>query len=157
SGEIAERIARSLDELPAIRERLRHWTREGLLIPIGDRNPGSGKHRRYEAPALLDAAILNILADHGIPVVGRDLLYALSRARVAGADWQVKQKAGVHYYLQIASIWGKSGGYRRQAEVYEGKAPHLPDATFAFTVNLTHIFIELQKRERSHGDNSQTA
>src|SRR5262245_49858312 len=43
SGEIAERIARAPEELPAIRERLRHWTREGLLVPIGDRNPGSGK------------------------------------------------------------------------------------------------------------------
>src|SRR5262249_40811128 len=126
SGEIADRIARSPEELPAIRERLRHWTREGLLVPIGDRKPGSGKHRRYETPALLDAAILNILADHGIPVVGRDLLYALARTRVAGADWQAKQKAGIHYYLQIASVWGKSGRYRRHAEVYESEAPHLP-------------------------------
>jgi DNA-binding transcriptional MerR regulator len=49
-------------------ERIRHWTREGLITPIGEKNPGTGQHREYHEDVLPDVALLNILADTGIQV-----------------------------------------------------------------------------------------
>jgi DNA-binding transcriptional MerR regulator len=49
-------------------ERIRHWTREGLIRPIGQKNPGTGRHRQYDEFALLDVALLNVLANFGLQV-----------------------------------------------------------------------------------------
>lgn len=67
-SEIAERIAKPGASKAAIVERLRHWTREGLLVPLGDKNPGTGRSRVYDEGTLLDAAVLDILADMGLRV-----------------------------------------------------------------------------------------
>jgi hypothetical protein len=62
AGDIADRIRERDDEdLRAIGERLRHWTKEGLLKPIGKQNPGTGNRLRYPERALVDAAILSRL------------------------------------------------------------------------------------------------
>jgi hypothetical protein len=61
AGEIANRIQEPGEDLRAISQRLRHWTREGLLKPIGKQNPGTGHHLRYPERALVDAAILSRL------------------------------------------------------------------------------------------------
>jgi hypothetical protein len=62
AGEIAERIRESDDEyLRVVFERLRHWTRSGLLKPTGEQNPGTGHHLRFPQRALADAAILTRL------------------------------------------------------------------------------------------------
>src|SRR5262245_61201640 len=61
AGEIAERIQEPGEDLRSISERLRHWTREGLLRPIGTQNPGTGRHHKYPQRVLVDAAILSRL------------------------------------------------------------------------------------------------
>src|SRR5215471_4882471 len=64
-GEIAEQLSATPEETPAVRERLRHWTREGLMSPIAHRHAGTGKHRHYEPSITYDGAILNALARAG--------------------------------------------------------------------------------------------
>ena len=64
AGEIAVRIQEPGEDLKVIAERLRTWTKEGLLKPIGKRNPGTGRHHQYPKRALLDAAILSKLHRH---------------------------------------------------------------------------------------------
>lgn len=49
-------------------ERIRHWTREGLIQPIGKKNPGTGRHREYDANVLFDVAVLNLVANLGLQV-----------------------------------------------------------------------------------------
>lgn len=62
-GEIAERIrGETGDDLTTVIERLRNWTKEGLLKPIGKKKPGIGRKRRYSERAFVDAAILSRLA-----------------------------------------------------------------------------------------------
>jgi hypothetical protein len=61
AGEIAERIQQEGEDVRAISERLRHWTKEGLLKPLGKKNPGTGRRHRYPERALVDAAILSRL------------------------------------------------------------------------------------------------
>jgi hypothetical protein len=51
-------------------DRVRNWTKEGLLRPIGAKNPGTGRHRRYSESTLIDALVLHVLADViGMPAV----------------------------------------------------------------------------------------
>lgn len=95
-----------------VNERIRHWTRLGLLSPIGpERYPGTGVHRRYDAGAAIDAAVLNALADGRIQV-REDTIFALKQAREAFLHW--KENAGQQrsiYFLTIAgrdSFWDDS-------------------------------------------------
>jgi hypothetical protein len=63
-GEIAQRIKEPGEELSAIVDRLRSWTKEGLLKPLGKRKPGTGVKRVYAERAIIDAAILSLLSRH---------------------------------------------------------------------------------------------
>src|SRR6478672_6445981 len=58
---------RMIDAQRAI-ERVHHWTREGLLEPIGEKNPGRGRIRLYSDDAIFTARVLNELADFGVGV-----------------------------------------------------------------------------------------
>jgi DNA-binding transcriptional MerR regulator len=69
-SQIAERIRAPGEALNTVADRLRNWTKEGLLRPIGQKNPGTGRHRRYSESALIDALVLHVLADVvGMPAV----------------------------------------------------------------------------------------
>lgn len=65
--DIAERIQRPGETLQTAIDRVRNWTKEGLLSLAGEKNPGTGRARRYSRDALLEASLLNILNDIGIP------------------------------------------------------------------------------------------
>jgi hypothetical protein len=62
-SEIAERIRRPHEDLRATGDRIRNWTREGLLVPIGEKNPGTGKVRHYPEAALMQAALIQVIVD----------------------------------------------------------------------------------------------
>ncbi len=62
-------------------DRIRNWTREGLLEPVGEKNPGTGKVRRYPESALIDAALLQVITDcTGIAAVAAGMLLKEARA-----------------------------------------------------------------------------
>ena len=68
--EIAEKIRRPAEPVQAAVDRLRNWTKEGLINPVGERHPGTGRARLYSEKALFDAVLLQILTDClGIPAV----------------------------------------------------------------------------------------
>lgn len=64
-SEIARRIWRLGDNMNEAQlvERVRAWTKEGLLVPIGEKNPGTGRHRRYPQSAVAEAMLLKVLSD----------------------------------------------------------------------------------------------
>src|SRR5260370_26295404 len=62
-SEIAERIRRPHEDMRAAGDRIRNWTREGLLEPVGDKHPGTGKVRKYPQSALMEAAFLQVITD----------------------------------------------------------------------------------------------
>ena len=80
-SEIAERIRRPHEDLRATGDRIRNWTREGLLTPIGEKNPGTGKVRRYPESALMQAALIQVIVDcTGVaPLAAGDLLKDANR------------------------------------------------------------------------------
>jgi hypothetical protein len=64
-SEIAGRIWRTGDNMTEAQlvERIRAWTKEGLLMPVGEKNPGTGRHRRYPYSAVPEAMLLKVLSD----------------------------------------------------------------------------------------------
>jgi DNA-binding transcriptional MerR regulator len=67
-SKIAEILERQPRRQITLVERIRHWTREGLIRPIGQKNPGTGRHRQYNEFVLLDVGVLNVLANLGFQV-----------------------------------------------------------------------------------------
>jgi hypothetical protein len=63
-GEVARRIKDEDESIEAVTHRLRSWTKEGVLKPLGDKRPGTGKRLHYSERSLIDAAILSRLARH---------------------------------------------------------------------------------------------
>jgi len=49
-------------------DRVRHWTREGLLSPAGEKNPGTGRARLYDESAVRKARVLNSLTECGVTI-----------------------------------------------------------------------------------------
>jgi hypothetical protein len=61
--DIAEKIKRPGEDQQIAVDRLKNWTREGLLKTVGEKNPGKGRSRQYSQSALLDALLLQTLVD----------------------------------------------------------------------------------------------
>jgi hypothetical protein len=131
---IDQAVARGADR-SLITSRLRHWAREGLIEPVGDHHPGSGRHRFFRETALEVALALNALADFNLPVgilytAARELhREALPRGRSGSAQLYLeisrnpdtgKFRARVHEHeipssdcfmvLDLTKIWGKQNG-----------------------------------------------
>jgi DNA-binding transcriptional MerR regulator len=69
-------------------ERIRHWTREGLLTPAGERNPGTGRARFYDEAAFRKAKVLNSLTELGFTV--RHLRAVIDFLDTHSAEWLTK-------------------------------------------------------------------
>ena len=94
-SEIAEGLKPIAPDTSSTLNRIRHWFREQMLLPVDQEHAGSGKHRRFGADAVYDAAVLHVLTDTGLPVSGsRDLVDALTRARIALPKWKAARAKG---------------------------------------------------------------
>lgn len=60
---IALGIRRPHEELQDVINRVRNWAKEGLLKPVGDKSPGTGKSLQYPESAIGIARALSMLAD----------------------------------------------------------------------------------------------
>ncbi|WP_439925297.1 hypothetical protein [Nitrobacter sp. JJSN] len=67
--DVARRVQRRGEDLEVVVNRLRNWTKEGLLEFVGDKHPGTGKMRLYSATAIVDAAVLTAFTDLGLAAV----------------------------------------------------------------------------------------
>jgi DNA-binding transcriptional MerR regulator len=133
--EIADRIVRTPGvDKAALIERLRHWTREGLLTPIGDKHPGTGRQRQYNDSAVFDAAILNALADHGLQVGVQQTVLALGKHFL-----ETRPSSG---YLEIARFRdGQVGAF-----LHDRPMVH-PQTELSLVLNLSELFKGLQTEE----------
>jgi hypothetical protein len=62
-SDIAEIIKRPEEDLRDAITRVRNWTKERLLRPEGELNPGTGRARLYSAAAVESAVLLQFLTD----------------------------------------------------------------------------------------------
>jgi DNA-binding transcriptional MerR regulator len=139
-GQIAEQLSPVAPEQGATRERIRHWTREGLLSPIASHHSGTGKRRQYDASSVVyDAAILNAVASAGLHVITQQyLLDALSMARDARHKWD---RAGSKLFLEISH---KAAGGDPVIAIHEDAVKCDPDAGLSIVINLARIFKEVR-------------
>jgi hypothetical protein len=140
-GEIAEQLQKIAPNTSATIERIRHWTRERLLLPADQHHAGTGKHRRYSEESVYDSAILTVIANAGLPIVTQVYLRtALPLARSALLKWrQARSKnRDLPLFLEISQSPDKTGG--PTVNIYEGAVKHDPTAELSLTINLSQIF-----------------
>jgi DNA-binding transcriptional MerR regulator len=119
-SQIARQVASTPERRVAVMERIRHWTREGLIAPVGEKNPGTGRHRRYDENAVAAIAVLNAVASLGIQVAV--LRQVLSVAMQSINKWRGKyreEKGDV--YLEIYDLHGTAYVSERKTEHLEGR------------------------------------
>ena len=81
-------------------DRVRHWTREGLLSPAGEKNPGTGRARLYDETAFRKARVLNSLTECGVTV--RNLHVVSNFLDNKADEWLTKPAwSSDHVYLVI--------------------------------------------------------
>jgi hypothetical protein len=68
--EIAQRVRGPNESLQTAIDRVRNWTKEGLIKTAGEAHPGKGRARQYDEWAMIDAALLQVLTEcTGMPAV----------------------------------------------------------------------------------------
>jgi DNA-binding transcriptional MerR regulator len=140
-GGIAEQLRTLAPDTEASIERIRHWTREGLITPVKKPNAGTGKHREYDALSVLDAAILTAIADAGLHIAAHKyLLDGLAQVRGAFQKWKVAE-GGDDLFLEISHT--KAGS--PLIAVHEGSDILNPTARLTILINLTQILLEIGK------------
>src|SRR3954451_11672110 len=134
-GELAEKVCRPGEDMPALLARLRNWMKEGLLVPKGHRNPGAGRSRLYPETAIADARALIVLADViGMPAVkSRSFGLFFEEARKAFAG----PTAAHRYFVIPKSLNGEAG------EVWTGKREFL-DKELKHSRFPAHVVIDLK-------------
>ena len=65
--DIAERVCRTDEARLKLIERIRYWTRNGWLVPLGEKHTGTGRARTYSAEKAYLAAVLNELTKYQTP------------------------------------------------------------------------------------------
>jgi len=141
---LVERISHD-GNAATLSERIKLWTRSGLIAPIDAKFPGTGRHRRYEWPAIIDCAVLNALTDARVEVLARnDTHLALSHARLAFEKWE--ENRGRQFYIALISFRGKpfSG---QTCYPCEDEVEIKPSAESTIVINLSQIFGRLQGKE----------
>lgn len=147
-GQIVEQLRPIAPDAAAMSERIRHWTREGLLLPVNSHHAGTGRHRRYSPDAGYEAAILNALATAGLQLVSRPYIQdALSQARATLQKWHRARSAGRKlpvFFLVILHDMTRVGG-EPTASIHEGAVKHDPTAEIMIVVNLSQLFLRVRR------------
>jgi hypothetical protein len=134
-SEIAERIRKPDEELGAVIDRLKNWVKEGLLEPVGEKNPGTGRHRRFPENALIDAAILHVMTDQ----IGMQAVTAWKLRKLFKETRKAFKKSDAERFVTI----GRSPD-NRAAEIGLSHAEGLA-GLLAGSPHESHVVINLQK------------
>jgi hypothetical protein len=141
-------------------ERIRHWTKIGLLRPIRQHRSGTGRHRRYSPEACFEAAILNALASVGLELVSRSYVQnALSQSREALRKWHKASDLGRElplFFLVILEDMTRTGG-EPTVSISEGAIKIDPAAETMIVVNLSRLFSHVQSMRTEHAGDDQNS
>jgi hypothetical protein len=142
-GQIVEQLgAVTADSRATTTERIRHWTREGLLVPVDQHHAGTGRHRGYGSDISYEAAVLDTLASAGLHLVSRPYIQTvLSHARAALRDWRQAITAGQKpplFFLVISHE--KRIGSEPTVSIHEGGVKDAATAEIMILVNLSQLF-----------------
>jgi hypothetical protein len=150
---MADQAGKRGDARETFIQRVRHWTRERLLRPVGETNPGTGKHRVYKEIATFEAVVLEQLTIRGMPIATQRFIIGVIRQELAQ---RVREKSSADFWLLIDTWGDHSHPYfwpppNASQKDDDPKINKLADSTLA--LNLTKIFAQIV-REQSTGEKS---
>jgi hypothetical protein len=147
-SDLAEALAPIAPDVAGTIQRIRHWTREGVLQPIAFAHGGPGKHRRYSPAAVYSAAVLHVLTIAGLPVSQSQFLGRLM-------PW-VSEFAGQWIHARDRALIVKSGRLtvtvtaKGETEVKPGALgdANTADVVLAIAIDLIKIFTQVDMAAR---------
>ena len=136
--DIAEKIQRPDEPLQSAIDRLRNWTKEGLIVPSGEKHPGTGRARQYPRKVLFEAALLQVLIDcTGIAAVSAADLLNHAKIQIAPL---IKAGEFDDAVLVIGRSIGVSNFY-----MGVGKYADLPAMLNSAIAEDTHTIVNLRR------------
>jgi hypothetical protein len=157
--EIADQVRREHETTKTVIDRIRSWADYGILRPVGQKHPGTGKKRRYGPETIVDATLLTAITDLGLAAVrvghfsGEDesiidlcrtaALTVLGDSEQRDADWMLiisppSPEAG----LPSARFFYKVAWPSNEDDFLNVPIP--PSLAGAIVLNLTQIFKPLR-------------
>jgi hypothetical protein len=153
-GQIARALAAEQKHRRPLMERIRHWTREGLIKPVGEKNPGTGRHRRYDENALAQVAVLDALAGLGLQIGGQREVLLVAMKSIEKWRKKFREEDAPFVYLEIINFFGQPmvrECYGKQLSK-KGQPWIQPEHGDAYLfINITSILYKIWFAEGSHG------
>jgi DNA-binding transcriptional MerR regulator len=138
-NEIAMRLEKGKRERAALVERIRHWTREGLITPEGEKNPGTGRHRQYRENVLADVALLNVLAQTGIQVSSLNAILRYVEKAKSQTSGHSKEDRDHFICIRLGGGKGNYGGFFVPTDSQEIAVPKSLCGDAAIIINISQI------------------
>lgn len=148
---VAQIISRSDDErvIEQTIRKIRHWTNEDVLSPVGDKHTGTGVSRMYDEEAIYIAALLLEITKYGVTVDHLDTFEEWIKECWEETDeWEASKRGAADLVFQLG--WNDQGG-GFSCVVREDKglfwSPFGSDESESYTssivVNATNVFKRL--------------
>jgi hypothetical protein len=150
---MADRAGKRGDAREIFIQRVRHWTRERLLRPVGETNPGTGKHRVYKEIATKEALILEAMTIRGMPIATQRFIIGVIRQELGQ---RAREKSDADFWLVIDTWGDHSHPYfwppllSPSQKDDDPKINKLADSTLAF--NLTRLFAQIVPEQSTGGE-----
>lgn len=141
-SDLAARLASIAPDTPNTTQRIRHWTREGVLPADESEHAGPGMHRRYADARAYSAAFLHVLTVAGLPIShSRFLKAAMPAVDAKAARWHAARKKG-----QATTLAPVVVGVTALGEVQVGERLKDPrDVVLKIEVDLAKLFAEVDR------------
>ena len=137
-GQIVDKFCPS--DPATVFERLRHWTKEGLISPVDQHHSGTGTPKLYEFDSPFDCAVLNALAVAGVQVLSRPYIKtALRETHNALAKYRDAQHAK-RKPPALSLVISQQVDGEPTVTLHEGAVKHDPATQVAIVINLTQLF-----------------
>ena len=121
-------------------EKVRHWTRAGMLLPVAQHHGGAGKHRQYAASAVFDAAVLYVATSVGLDVPTQQrLVDALTQARFRLKKWLDAKRRAQKLPPSILYIWRLDGQISSDFDV------HKAEPELLITIDCGRLWLKVWK------------
>jgi DNA-binding transcriptional MerR regulator len=144
---LAERLAPIAPDVDATVQQIRHWTREGLLLPIQDTlHSGPGVHRVYNDDAVYEGAILSVVANAGLPISGSQVLAdAMAQVRLEVAKRKAgKGKKNSHLIIMRTPLGQTAAAVIGEGERFTGpRGFKVAEAVMSIDIDLEKLFAQV--------------
>lgn len=145
AGQLARRLAARWPDRERMVVRIKHWVRQKLLVPASGENPGAGQHHLFTDLAVVDVAVLAVIADRNISITEPDhmlVIAALARCRDAYQQWLASGKKLARYLILRGVSDG--GQHRVTLDVASTIQPQHLAAESLFVINLHELFAHIE-------------